>query len=246
MVERLKSVSRTLNWQLLASALVFGVLLGLINSLSSWWWVLVYCLYAFYIYFYFFRVESGKFFFSFIFFLFISLRLVSDISFGFYDFFIIIFLSALFYILAGLKSLHFHNARLFSGIFYYFLVFLGSAYLIFLSFNFSFWWKIILAFLFYYLVSRDYLIMFFGAFDKRKRIFSLVFSLASVELLWLGSFLSIGFLNAASLVLIFWTVALDLSYHLFSGSLSQKIIIRDTLIFSVFSFLSILLPLVIK
>lgn len=246
MIEKLKLGLKTLNWRLLVNSVIFAVILGLALKTHSWWWIFFYCVYAFYIYFYFFKTEASKLFFSFLFFLVISLRIVFDVFFGFVDFFIIIFLAGLFFILIGLKSIHFHNPRLFSGIFYYFLIFLGSLYLLIFSFNNSSWWRMILGFIFFYLISKDYFSVIFDKFDGRKKVFSLVLSFASSQLLFVSSFLSIGFLNSASLVLIFWTVAVDLSYHFFCGILTKRIIIRDSIIFIVFSLLSIFIPLLIN
>lgn len=157
---------------------------------------------------------------------------------------IFLFLGFLLWVVVAVRRLLFAtHARQMLGIFFYFVVFLVSAYASAASPSGAWWATFLFLFLFFFLTVREYVRMVLADHSSRITLFSLVIGLLCAQLLWVLSLLSVGFLNVASLVLVFLIVALDLSGHFFAGTLSRRTLLNSVGFLSFFVLLIVVLPL---
>jgi len=216
-VTALKSVWKNQRFQLAFKAGIFGLAL----SYSSWLGAPV----AIWIYFRSFFYHSFAFLRLFIVFLILAVVTV-------HNWFVIIFLSALFYLILGLKDLIFIKRR---------------------------YWRVILSFLLFYLVFLNFFLIDQSSFFALKwlgfllLIYLLVRDLLKTllmplpgvvvagwllaliigELLWVISWLPIGFLNSANLAILSLLLLASLTINHFWGTLRKKIVIRDVGLFTI-------------
>jgi len=85
------------------------------------------------------------------------------------------------------------------------------------------------------MTGKEYVRAETGTYNTRMNIFTWVISMYTAQVIWIGSLLSIGYLNVASLALVLYMVSMTIAVHHFNGTLSRKILIRDIVFFSGFS-----------
>lgn len=164
---------------------------------------------------------------------------------GFSNAVIFLFFGFLLWVVVAVRRLLFAtHARQMLGIFFYFVVFLVSAYASATSPSGAWWATFPFLFLFFFLTVREYVRMVLADHSSRITLFSLVIGLLCAQLLWVLSLLSVGFLNVASLVLVFLIVALDLSGYFFAGTLSRRTLFNSVGFLSFFVLLIVVLPLI--
>ena len=142
-------------------------------------------------------------------------------------------LSILFYLILGLKNLIFIERR------YWRLILSFSLfYLVFLNFfliDQSSWFglKWLGFLLLVWLLIRDChtLVIARSRATKQSLVSSAVLTLLAGEVMWIISWLPIGFLNSANLAVLFMLLLFDLTVNHFWGTLRKKLILRDFLLF---------------
>lgn len=236
MLKKLKSVSKSLRaWQLI-SALKAAVLAGLLYSASGYWLLAIgYLVAAFYFYFMP-AINAGRFFFSFLTILAVSLPVVDSLDAGLWSAAICLFFGLLLFLLLGIKNLSFVHRQplyyLYSALMFLtiFTVFFNSDKSRFFAF------KYLAVGLAIFLIFREFLGVIeetagIAGFSLRKNLYSLVFAFLVLEFLWVSALLPLGFLNAASFAILFVLVMEDLIIHHFGGTLDRRLILRNTTVF---------------
>jgi len=243
-VKKLKSVFSPQIASLSLSATIFVLLLGLLSSSRLWLWVVAYVGYALYVYVrYIQRAKTGAGG-TFLFFFGAAFLIARTLQIEYVGIPIFLFLGALLFFFLGSFTLHVANPKLASSTFYYFFIFVFFATVLrSAAFPIS-WWRLALLFIFLWVVIGDYIRFLSDGFDARKRIFVLIIALLGTQVGWVASFLSLGFLHAASLTLVFVITAMDLVVHFFSGTLNVHTLKKDLIFFGGFSLLILFLPLV--
>lgn len=93
----------------------------------------------------------------------------------------------------------------------------------------------LLAFVFLYTTSQEYIQTQIGTHNKRIRIYMSAISICVAEALWIASLLSIGYLNVASLILVLYIVSMTIVIRHFKGTLTTRILVKDLMFFAGFS-----------
>lgn len=240
----LKLVSKNPIWWLSLNTLLFGFLLGINFFLPSFWWGAAFFSFLLFIFFDFFKDKKLKI--AFFVFSFLSWILVDFLRFSVPNFLAILFiffLSFLFFLLLGVKNFIFSKGKLILTIFFYFLSFLIFSFILrFFSFSSIIGW--IISFLLFFFLLKEFFIFLTGDsfWDRRKKIYLLAVSFLTFQTLWISSLLSLGFLNSASLSLVFLIVALDIIFHYFSGSLNRAILVKNLSFLLLFSLIILFFP----
>jgi hypothetical protein len=242
MLKKLKSLLKSHKGSLLALAFKALILSGLLYfSFSvSRWWLIVFLALSFYFYFQS-LLNSRRFLVLFL--IVVSLSLISHISpispispIGL----ISLFLGFLFFLLLGIKDLifvhrqqfsYFLNSLLFLAVFvYFFAANSGSGYFVF---------KYLAAFSAVFLlllgpISPIRLISPISPIGPIKLI-AAGLSFSSVQILWAISLLPFNFLNSASLALLAVLILEDFAVHRLSGTISRRVVLRNTTLFLILS-----------
>lgn len=243
-VKKLKSVFSPQIASLSLSVALFVVLLGLLSFSRLWLWVVAYVGYVVYMYVRYMRRAKTDVTRTFLFFSGTAFIIARTLEIGNIGIPAFLFLGALLFFFLGSATLHLANPKLSSSTFYYFFIFVFFAMVLWsATFPIS-WWKLTLLFVFLWVVISDYVRFLSDGFDARKRIFVIVTALLGTQVGWIASFLSLGFLHAASLTLVFVITAMDLMIHFFSGTLQAHTLKKDLVFFGGFSLLILFLPLV--
>ncbi len=153
-------------------------------------------------------------------------------------------LGALLFVVWGTYAPIFSHYRLYASIFYYVFFFIASAWASMEIFAGG-WWLIPLVWAGLYAVTREYMLLFLDAWNRRAHIFALVLSLFAIEEIFLASLLSIGALNVASLAMIFVLVALDVYVQAMRGVLTKEAAYKDAVLFAGLSGLVLAIPLLL-
>lgn len=205
--------------------------------MASGYWLLAvgYLVAAFYFYFMP-AINAGRFLFSFLTTLAVSLLVVNSMAVGLLSAAICLFFGILLFLLMGIKNLSFvhrqplyylYGALMFLTIF---AVFFNSDKSRFFAF------KYLAVGLAVFLIFREFLGVIeetagIAGFSLRKNLYSMVFSFLILEFLWVAALLPLGLLNAASLAILFVLVLEDLIIHHFSGTLDRRLILRNITVF---------------
>lgn len=167
--------------------------------------------------------NSFAFIWSFILLLFLSLWTISTVTTFVFSWLVIIFFSFLFFVILGLKNFVFIERKK-----WYFFLSFSLFYAAFLNFFlvdksslFFFKWFILLVVVF--LLFRELL--------EKRNLVSLVLALIIGEFLWVISWLPIGFLNSANLMILLVLLFADLTINHFWHRLGKRLIIKDLLFF---------------
>lgn len=175
----------------------------------------------------------------------IALRIAFVLPANFANGVIFLFVGLLLWIAIAVRRLLFasHSQQML-GIFFYLVVFLFSAYVCAVA-PFGTWWAMfIVLFLFFFLTTREYARMVFAGASYRITVFSLVSGFLCAQLLFVLLLLSVGFLNIASLVLVFIIVLFDVYTHFFLGTLTRRTILNSIGFLSFFVLLIVVLPII--
>ncbi len=110
-------------------------------------------------------------------------------------------------------------------------VFLASFYGLYLNFNISQWFFVLVIFVVILMTSFSY----FELVTKNKKInwlYSLCLGIAMSQIAWLALFWPFGYLTTGVIVLMLYYVFWDLSQSNFLGTLSKKRIVANIILFS--------------
>lgn len=233
-IKKLKSLLKSQITSLSVNAFGWSVLLYLTYAMSSAWWGIVWALYAIYLYNRFLKHEASRP--ALLFFSFALVSLLGIISSGDNSAALLVSVvsGALIWIALASGALFLSNPKAGFAIFYHATVFGSVAY--FASFSPSnVWWGLfVFLYLLIYTITRDYIKIETGGYDRRKKIFTLVLSLAIIQCAWMASLLPLGFLNVGSLSLIVSIVATDLFFNRLAGTLTKKAVARGAAFFGGF------------
>lgn len=242
-VKKLRLDLRAPTTFLFLKVFVFGGLLLILSLVHSFWWQAAFGGYVVFLFLNFFGDKKLRI--CFLLFSLLSVLAVGLLTGSFWSVFLIIFLSFLLFLLLGVKILVFSQIKSVLGIFFYFLVFLLLVVFSGNWFSANFPLKTVVFFFLFYLVLKEYSSFVLGVFDGRKKIYLLAVSFLTAQLLWTTSLLSVGFLNAASLVLVFLIASLDVLFHHFLGELNFRVALKNIVFFGFFSSMILLLPVII-
>ncbi|MEK7143820.1 MAG: hypothetical protein AAB820_00610 [Patescibacteria group bacterium] len=236
MLKKLKSASKSLRaWQLISAlkAVIFAGLLFL--SVIYWLFTVIFLIVALYFYF---RptINAGRFLFSFLALLAISLLVVKSLAVGLWLSVIGLFFGFLLFLLLGIKNLSFvHRQPLYY--LYGALMFL-TIFAVFFNADKSglFTVKYLAVGLAIFLIFREFLGVIeetesISGLSIKKNLYSLVFAFLVLEFIWVVALLPLGFLNAASFAILFALVLEDLIIHHFGGTLNRLLILRNVTVF---------------
>lgn len=205
--------------------------------MASGYWLLTVGYLVAALYFYFMpAINAGRFLFSFLTTLAVSLLVVNLVVAGLLLAAICLFFGILLFLLLGIKNLSFvhrqplyylYGALMFLTIF---AVFFNSDKSRFFAF------KYLAVGLAIFLIFREFLGVIeetagIAGFSLRKNLYSMVFSFLVLEFLWVAALLPLGLLNAASFAILFVLVLEDLIIHHFSGTLDRRLILRNITVF---------------
>jgi hypothetical protein len=236
-IRKLKSALKSQTALLSVNAAIFGSLLALTGNSHSYWWGFLYVGYASYAYLRFLKSGASKPVSLFV--IFISLALAAALAAGNGASLAVIVLaaSALLFVFLGGQTLFFSNFRAALSVFYHSVMFGVAAYFASIA-PFELWWgSIPLLFLVFYVSTGDYIKAETSGYDRRKKIYALIFSLIASQCVWLASLLPFGFLNAGALLIVFSITVNDLFLaHLF-GKLGRKTLLRNLAFFGIFTVL---------
>lgn len=233
MLGKLNSVLRALPLRLILKAIVFaGFLIGFKFGVipTGFFPIFLFILAAVYFYF---RsaIHSRQLLFSFLILNFLSLIFIVywHLDSRLFEAVVIFGLGAALFLILGIKNLFFIERPAFyfllNNLFFFliFLFFFGiDAQIPFI--------KHILLFVFAYALTGEFLKLFMPEPLRRRALFAAVFAFIIVQAIWAVSFLPIGFLNSAALLLPFVFVLGDLAVHHLDGSLNRRMVLRDTTI----------------
>jgi hypothetical protein len=237
-IKKLKSALKSQTALLSASALVFGILVVIAGTSHLVFWVLVYLAYAAYLRLKFSRNEELKPNILLTSFIVLALSSVWISESGITVVAVATVSAVLMFIFLGSQLFYFSNSKSALSVFYHSVIFGIAAYFASIA-PFDIWWGAMpLIFYVIYGCTRDYLKLETGGFDRRKKIYSLIFAFLALQCIWITSLLPFGFLNAGALVLIFSITATDLFLHHSLGKLTKDNIIRNL------SFLVVLIILI--
>lgn len=231
MEERLRSVLKTTQLRLTLKTLIFGGLL-LWARLSNFGVlpILVFLGYVLLIYFRNHSQNNGENFYSYLFLVLASLIGVGEVDHFQFIFPAAVFFSAIFYIALGIKELAFSRRdewNFAKNILLFFAVF--AAY--FLSNKYD-WFlvKFLLIFAVGFLMLEEWLGWLKENFPRRRKLVALVFSFLILQLLWAVSLLPLGFVNSAALMTIFVYLIFDFCANHFRGTITKKLIIKNSIV----------------
>lgn len=219
---------------LVLKAAIFSALLLLAGS--HWWWVILFIPASFYFYF---RpsLNSGQFILSFLVLLITSLFFINSSLITHYPLLITLFFGFLFFLLLGVKNLIFVKRQLFYDVFES-LLFLTIFTSFFRAENASlFFGKYLLVFFAVAFLLKEFLIFSTEDFRNSSKKNLIVYGTAFLilQLVWAIALLPLGFLNAASLVLLITLILQDFIVHHFSGTINRSIVLRNATVFLILS-----------
>ena len=237
MVQRLKSVLKTVQLRLILKSCIFaGLLLWARTSDFMPLPVLVFILASFVFYFRNHTQNNFESFSSFLVFVASSLYSISQLSHPEFLLLSVIFFSFLFYISLGIKEFAFTHRFEWNYIKNLFLV-----YSVFMSYfladkYFLFPLKFLAVFLALFFVVREWLLWLYASFPKRYNLAALVFSFLMLQIVWAISLLPLGFVNSATLAMVIFYIGMDFLIGHFRGLITKKLIIKNliVLVLSVF------------
>ena len=222
-----------LPFQLALKSAVFFILLFLVD-----YNLLVFLLFIFFAFYFYFRprLNSGRFFYSFLTLVSVSLIIAGKLPVSSYRFLFVLFFGAVFFVLLGIKNLVFVHPQNF----YYIIngLLLLSVFLSFFIADKSHWFilKYLLAGVAIFLLSREFLSFFSASTNKFLILLtSLVFAFLAMEMIWVVALLPMGFLNSSALVLLFMLVLEDFAVNYFAGGLNRVLVLRNVTIFVLMS-----------
>ncbi len=216
---------------LFLKAAVFAVLLDIVRIVPGVWSVLLVVIYAAYLYAS--RIRGGAhipvLYWSYIV---LALMAVMAVPFGPGAAAVIVFFSALLFLVLGSSLLRFaHNDTAFS-VFFYFLLFGVCVYAASLSIPATFIAAPLVLFFIFYFFTKEYMVHAYGEWNARLRVSGIVISFLAAQVLWGSSLLSIGFLNAAALTIVFFITFLDMLIHAYTGALTRQVAYRNAALFA--------------
>ena len=186
-------------------------------------------------------LNNKKFFYSFLTFFFCSLIIMGKIHILGYRVSAVIFFSALFFALLGIKNLAFIHRQAI----YYVVngLLLLTVFLSFFLADKSEWFvlKYALAGIAIFFLSREFL-EFFWKENKIEEVYSgkrfvslssLSIAFLAMEAMWATALLPIGFLNSSALMLAFMLILQDFFLNYSTGVLNSRLILRNITIFAV-------------
>ncbi len=236
-IKKLKSALKSQTILLSANAFIFGALAFVAGTSRLFFWILIYLADAAYIRLKFSKNEESNPNLMFASFLFLAISLVwfsqnTNVA------FVVSAISAiLMFIFLGSQIFYFSKSKIALNIFYQSIIFGIAVYFASVS-PFNVWWGAVpLAFYAIYGATRDYLRIETGGFDRRKKTYSLVFSLLAVECIWLASLLPFGFLNSGAIVLIFSVMSNDIFLRHLSGKIKKTDVIKNSIVMALLTIL---------
>jgi len=231
MAEKLRSVWKIVQLQLILKSLIFaGLLLWAKASQFSVLPVLLFVAVSLILYFRNHAQNNLENIYSFI-----ALLLVSMFGVGLLSHFqfvlpAILFFSVLFYLALGIKEFSFvrrYEWNSFKNIFLIFSVFL----VYFMSNRYTFFHiKYLAVFVAIFLLIKEWLFWLEPNFPKRYNLAAFVISFIVLQILWAVSILPLGFLNSASLMAIAVYIIFDSCTGYFRGVLTKKQMIKNFII----------------
>ncbi len=236
-IKKLKLALKSQTVLLSANALVFGALAFIAGTSRLFFWILIYLADAAYIRLKFSKNEESNPNLLFASFLFLVVSLVW-FSQGVDVAVLVSIISAiLMFTFLGSQIFYFSKSKIAFNVFYQAIIFGIAVYFASVS-PFDVWWGAIpLIFYAIYGSTRDYLRIETGGFDRRKKTYSLIFSLLAIECIWLASLLPFGFLNSGAIVLIFSVMTNDVFLRHLSGKIKKEDIIKNSVIMAALTIL---------
>lgn len=237
MVQKLKSVLKTVQLRLILKSFIFaGLLLWVRTSDFMTLPIFVFLLACFIFYFRNHTQNNLENFSSFLILLASSLYGISQLSHPEFLLLSVIFFSFLFYISLGIKEFAFTHRFEWNYIKNLFLV-----YSVFLSYfladkYFLFPVKFLSIFLVLFLLVREWLFWLYATFPKRYNLAALIFAFVMLQIVWVISLLPLGFINSATLAMVIFYLGIDFLVNHFRGLVTKKLIIKNliVLVLSVF------------
>jgi len=231
MVEKLRSVWRIVQLQLILKSFIFGgLLLWVKTSEFGVLPVLIFIAAGLALYFRNHAQNNLENIYSLI-----ALLLVAMFSVGLLDhvqfiLLAVIFFSILFYLILGIKEFSFVRRYEWNSVKNIFLIF--SIFLVyFMSNKYTFFYlKYLAVFAIIFLLAKEWFFWLEPNFPKRYNFIAFVLSFVVLQILWAVSILPLGFLNSASLMTALVYIMLDSCADYFKGVLTKKQIIKNLII----------------
>lgn len=231
MVEKLKSVWRIVQLQLILKSLIFaGLLLWVKTSQFGVLPILLFIAVGFVLYFRNHSRNNLENIYSFLTLLLVAMFGISLLS--HYQFILpaVFFFSVLFYLILGIKEFSFVRRYEWNSVKNILLIY--SIFLIyFMSNKYTFFYlKYLAVFVAIFLLIKEWLFWLEPNFPKRYNLVAFVFSFLILQIIWAVSILPLGFLNSASLMTVFVYIIFDSCTDYFKGVLTKKQIIKNFII----------------
>jgi hypothetical protein len=244
-VRKLKSALKPQTASLFLKAVAFALLAGLVTYSRSPWWIAALLVWAVHLYLVHVRGRTPSLSWTFWSFVAVSVVISRTSMLGSLNVPLYVALGVVLYLMLGTTALRFENFRVWGSVAYYLLVFAAVALLIQASPWNRAWWAIPATFAFFFLTGREYIQLMTGVFSRRLSIFRLIIALMATQIVWAASLLSVGFLSAAALVLVFVMGVFNLQMRYFAGLLDRRNLLKDTAFFGAFLVLTAVLLLVL-
>lgn len=231
MVEKLKLVWKITQLRLILKSLIFaGLLFWVKASQFGIWQILLFTAVGFALYFRNHSQNNWENIYSFLVLFLVSMLGLASL--GHIQFILpaIIFFSALFYLILGIKEFYFIRRSRFNSIKNILLIF--SVFIVYFMANkFAFFYlKYLAVFLVIFLLIREWLFWLEPNFPKRYNLVSFVSAFVVLQCLWAVSLLPLGFLNSASLMTVLIYVLSNTCTDYFKGTLDRNKIVKNFII----------------
>lgn len=206
---------------LLINSVLWGGVLGIVHTTQNVWWWVVYCGICFYIYIKFLRGTIGGFW------MFASCSAASigiavSVPAGAMAVLSIAAMTVIMAMCLGSLSLTIQQHETALSIAYYFIVFEVVSLVLYHAMPPRWIGGILLLIIFFYFTTKEYIANIRHESTIRTKSIAIIIALLTSQVTWVVSLLSLGVLNEASLVLVFFITILDAVMHYLSGTLTRK------------------------
>ena len=228
MAEKLRSVWRVVQLQLILKSLIFGgLLLWVRTSQFSVLSILLFIGVSLFLYFRNHTQNNLENIYSFLTLLLVSMLGIALLSHVQFILPAIFLFSALFYLILGIKEFSFIHRYEWNVVKNIFLIY--SLFLVyFMSNKYTFFYlKYLAVFAVIYFLIKEWLFWLEPNFPKRYNLIAFASSFLLLQIMWAISVLPLGFLNSACLMTLFVYITIDSCADYFRGVLTKKQIIKD-------------------
>lgn len=149
----------------------------------------------------------------------------------------ILFFSFIFYIAMGIRSLAFVNRNEWNYAKNILLAY--SVFLVYFLSNKYDWFfaKYLFVFAAIFLLAGEWFSWLENNFPKRYRLAAVALAFLTLQLLWAVSVLPLGFLNSATIMLVFFYLMFDFCEHHFRGTINRRLLLKNSVLLFVSVFI---------